>query len=273
MKPEDGCNGMFSDTELQAYIDNQLDPQRHKLIQAYLAEHPGVDATLQVRDYQAINQNLHAAFNAVLDEPIPERLQQVIKVQGARTRTRIFRPWLQAATLATVLLLGCALGWLLRGYGQNLSNQAQILAANALPEQALLAHNVYTRERRHAVEVVAEEEKHLVAWLSKRLGKEMRAPQLSTLGFELLGGRLLASNDGPAAHFMYQNEDGQRLTLFVLRKPDVDAATAFQFTRKDKISTFYWIDGELGYALSGDIGKARLSELARFVEKQLQSTP
>ena len=264
MKPEDGCNGSFSEAELQAYVDNQLDPQRRQAVQAYLTENPQL--ALQVLDYQTINQALHTEFDNVLDEPIPTRLQaETVKRE---TAAGSYRPWLQAAVLGIVLLLGGILGWLLRGYETTLFKQPT-QAVNALTEQAVLAHNVYTRERRHAVEVVAAEEKHLVAWLSKRLGKEMRAPQLSALGFELLGGRLLASNDGPAAHFMYQNEAGERLTLFVLRKPTVDAATAFQFTSKDRVNTFYWIDGELGYALSGEIEKTQLSEIARAVEAQL----
>ena len=263
MKPEDGCNGLFSEAELQAYVDNQLDSQQRQAIHAYLAENP--QAALQVLDYQAINQGLHSEFDSVLGEPIPERLQALMA--NKETSKRSYRVWPQAAALMAVLLLGGVFGWLIRDYGLQLAQQT--LTANALPEQAVLAHNVYTRERRHAVEVVAEEEKHLVAWLSKRLGKDMRVPQLSELGFELLGGRLLASNDGPAAHFMYQNEAKERLTLFVLRKPMVNAATAFQFTSQGKINTFYWIDGELGYALSGEIEKMRLSEIARIVEAQL----
>jgi len=51
--------------------------------------------------------------------------------------------------------------------------------------------------------------------LSKRLNRTLTIPSLHEYGFELVGGRLLPGEDGPAAQFMYQNANGERLTLYM----------------------------------------------------------
>ena len=89
-------------------------------------------------------------------------------------------------------------------------------------------HVVYLLEHRHAVEVKAAEEKHLVDWLSKHLGHAVRAPGLTEAGFELAGGRMLPDAGWPAAQFMYEGGGGRRVTLYVRSgRPDTD--TAFRF--------------------------------------------
>jgi anti-sigma factor RsiW len=143
------------------------------------------------------------------------------------------------------------------------------MARTHFVDNAFTAHVVYTPEVRHPVEVSADEEKHLVGWLSKRLGARVEAPSLSRLGYELLGGRLLASDGGPAAQFMYQNQAGKRLTLFVRHKRDAEQDTAFRFAKRNGIQGFYWVDRELGYALIGDIDRSNISQAAHIVYTEL----
>ena len=38
---------------------------------------------------------------------------------------------------------------------------------------------------------------------------------------------------------------------------------------EDKVAVFYWIDGRLGYALSGELPKPELLEIATSVYRQL----
>src|SRR6266702_4110013 len=117
--------------------------------------------------------------------------------------------------------------------------------------------------------VNADEEEHLVSWLSKRLGTALKAPKLAPLGYELVGGRLLAGPQGPVAHFMYQDARGQRLTLYVSRQRGEPRDTAFRFSQEDRVSVFYWVDGNFGYALSGEVRKEQLLKVADVVYKQL----
>src|SRR5260221_14017561 len=101
----------------------------------------------------------------------------------------------------------------------------------SLPRLAATAHAVYSPEVRHPVEVTADDEQHLVNWLSKRLGTTLKAPKLGPGGYDLVGGRLLSGPQGPVAHFMYQVARGQRLTLYVSQQNGEPRATAFRFSQ------------------------------------------
>ena len=137
-----------------------------------------------------------------------------------------------------------------------------------------MAFAVYSSEKRHPVEVSAVEQAHLVQWLSKRLGRPLKVPVLTERGYALLGGRLLpgdASQPGsPRAQFMYENADGDRLTLYVavFAPGTTPAGAEFRLLRQDGRTTLYWADGDFGYALSAQ-PSVELQPLAQRVHQQL----
>ena len=202
------------------------------------------------------NNLLHRAFDPVMTEPIPARMH-------------LKRPaWLDYARAAVFIAVGIGIGlsipWM------RPAPQASAIAITPLPIRAARAHLVYSPEVRHPVEVEAKEQDHLVKWLSKRLDLQLKVPVLSSEGFELLGGRLLPGTDGPVAQFMYQDATGKRLTLYVTRPHKGDEITAFRFAQEGRVSVFYWIDRDCGYALSGELDKPQLSRVATVVYRQLE---
>lgn len=202
---------------------------------------------------------LHERFDPVLLEPIPARLH-------------LRRPpWIGYARAAAVLAVGIAIGLALphAWRGSPEAGLAGMPAAPALPARAARAHLVYAAEVRHPVEVDASQQEHLVAWLSKRLGTKLKVPVLAAEGYELLGGRLLPGPEGPVAQFMYQESGGRRLTLYVSARAKDEGQTAFRFVREGPVSVFYWIDGNWGYALSGEVERPVLSRLSSSVYRQL----
>lgn len=248
----------IQEADLQSYVDGRLDSARRAAVEAYLAQNPAERQRLM--DYRRIDADLRRAFDPVLDEPIPARLQL-----SARRATRLSSTRLrQAAAAAWFMLFGGALGW----FAHERINQP-MLAQESFVQQALGAHAVYVSEVRHPVEVEASQAQHLVAWLSKRLGATIRAPALDGLGFQLLGGRLLPDDGKPAAQFMYQDAGGRRLTLYVRRGLANPRDTAFQFAEQDGKSAFYWIDRDLAYALIGDLERPVLDRAAHVVYQQL----
>jgi anti-sigma factor RsiW len=174
------------------------------------------------------------------------------------------RPALRYAAVAGWLMLGGVGGWYLHDY--SVAKSADTIA---FAHRAAVAHIVYSPEVRHPVEVGADQEAHLVAWLSKRIGGSLKVPQLTPLGYQLVGGRLLPGNLGPVAQFMFQDGSGQRLTLYVRNGGGEAKETAFRYAQERGISVFYWIDGRFGYALSGEIDKSELLRVAKVVYQQL----
>jgi len=246
----------LNESELQAYTDGQLDPLRLAEVEAWLAVHP--DDAERVVSYRLQNAALHALFDPVLNEAIPQRLGR-----PERNSWSMF-PQLRYAAVVAWLAIGGTLGWLLHD-----ARETPSVAAMSLASQAAIAHTVYSPEVRHPVEVGADQEAHLTAWLSKRLGAPLKVPHLAATGYELVGGRLLPGSNGPAAQFMYQDARGQRLTLYVRTDKADNQETAFRYAREENVGVFYWIDGPFGYALSGDLEKSELLRVAQLVYQQL----
>jgi anti-sigma factor RsiW len=101
-----------------------------------------------------------------------------------------------------------------------------------------------------------------VQWLSKRLGKTLRTPDFTALGYQLIGGRLLPGDKGPAAQFMYQDARGARLTLYVSTPTDGVPASAFRYDEEQRARVLYWTDRDLHFALAGEADRAQLLNLA-----------
>ncbi len=240
-----------NEAELHSYVDGGLSETARAEIEAWLRAHPE-DAD-RVRAYAEQNAMLRSLYDPVLHEPVPAVLLAV----------RV-RAWRLYAAAAAIFALGIGLGWFVRG--EFIIPQ---VVPTSLARQAATAHVVYSPEVRHPVEVTAKEEDHLVGWLSKRLGTTLKAPKLGPLGYDLVGGRLLSGPQGPVAHFMYQDGRGQRLTLYVSRQRGEPRDTAFRFSQEDRVSVFYWVDGNFGYALSGEIKREQLLQVAEVVYKQL----
>jgi len=241
----------ITEAELHAYVDGALAEGDRAGVEAWLASHP--EDAERLRAYAEQNTLLRSFYNPVLEEPVPAKLLAVRP-----------RAWWGYAAAAGIFALGIGLGWFVRG----VFITPQVVPV-PLARQAAIAHVVYSPEVRHPVEVTADEEEHLVRWLSKRLGTALKAPKLAPLGYELVGGRLLSGPQGPVAHFMYQDVRGQRLTLYVSRQRGEPRDTAFRFSQEERVSVFYWVDGNFGYALSGEVRRDQLLKVADVVYKQL----
>lgn len=245
-----------SENDLNAWADGELPEARRAEVETYLAAHPEDAARLQA--YRRNDLALEARYAPVLDEDVPARL-----VQGRRAGPRRFA--LRAAAAVAWIFLGGIAGWYLHALkGGGLQSETPSWA-----RRAAIAHVVYSPEVRHPVEVPAEQEAHLAAWLSKRLGTPLKIPRLDAVGFGLVGGRLLPGDQGPVAQFMYQDGQGQRLTLYVRTNRDQNREISLRFAQEGNVRQFYWIDRSLGYVLSGEVGKEDLLAVATAVYKQL----
>jgi anti-sigma factor RsiW len=254
----------ISEAQLHALADGVLPEEQRAAVDAHLCAHPQ-DAA-RVDAWREQNRQLRALFDPVLDEAAPPHLMQAASPPAANGAWQ--RPAMQAAAAIVLVIAGGAGGWLLRG-GDSVTASASPIS---LARSAAIAHAVYTPEVRHPVEVGVEQEAHLVQWLSKRLGSKLQPPVLSPLGYHLIGGRLLPGDgDGPVAQFMYEEGTGKRLTLYVARERAGKQETAFRYTQEKDLSVFYWIDGQMGYALSARLPKAELGKIADAVYAQLES--
>lgn len=253
-------DNQITDADLHAYVDGQLSREHRIEVERYLETHP--EERARVSSYRAINKALHKRYSAIADEPVPERLRRRIPTPA---RFRVGGMGRIAAAMAW-LMIGGVLGAALQ---QRLAPPGAIGVEADLIRPAAFAHAVYTPERRHAVDVMADQEEHLVDWLSSRLHTRIRAPNLSGIGYHLVGGRLLPSTNRMAAQFMYEDAGGQRITLYVRTGAWENGETAFRYAHEDGVGVFYWIDGAKGYAVSGQLNKQALLRITTVVYQEL----
>jgi anti-sigma factor RsiW len=250
----------LSDDELQAYADNQLPAGRAREVTAALERDPALAG--RIADIRRMNAQLRDALDPWLAETLPRRLVTAAAPRNRR-RSVLSRTWPALATAAS-LVIGVASGWILRG---------EVLQEQGTPvtfqRQAALTHALYATDVNRPVEIWANEEERMVRWLSKRLSFQLRAPNLNSMGFALVGGRLVAGNERPGALFMYENADKQRISLLVRKDAERSRETAFRYALEDGVGVFYWIDDTCGYALSGNLDRKQLLSIARVVYGQL----
>jgi anti-sigma factor RsiW len=252
----------ISESELHAFIDGELSAEEHAEIELLLAA--GGPEQALVAELRDLNDALRARYAGCLGEPVPPAMTLHL-TRFARNRPGPVRRLLRPAAGIALLVASAAAGYLARGLiTQPRGPEAAFVAT------AMGAHTVYVPEVRHPVEVKADEA-HLVRWLAKRVGADVRAPALAGAGWKLMGGRLLPDQEGhPAAQFMYEDATGRRLTLYMRKETGLDN-TAFRFAERDGFGAFYWIDRPLAYALTGRLSRSELMTLADLVYGQLEA--
>jgi anti-sigma factor RsiW len=257
---------LIREDDLQASVDGRLPPERAELLETYLTAHP--EERDRLSQYAEQREALRAAFAAPSSEPASTRLR-VADLLAARRRRR-HRELAQIAAAIALLVLGGLGGWTAHEIVPRLTVSASATLATTVFDDAIAAHRTFSVETRHPVEVGASEEAHLVQWLSKRLGRRLIAPDLRPLGFQLMGGRLLPAESGPAALFMYEDGKGIRLSCYYLSVASAEE-TEFKFREQNGISAFYWVDDGLAYAIAANTSRDVLLKIAELVYQQNSS--
>lgn len=289
---------------LHAWLDGELPPAQQEAVTLWLDEHP--EEAARVRLWAADREALRVRLDPLLHEPVPVALQQAVwrtevagtgGVSGGGTgqaQPPGGRGW-QGWRLAAGFVAGVAVALGAQqfvGQGPAASGGSAGVAAGAWPQAAAVAHAVYVPEVRHPVEVStrtgtgadAQQEAHLAAWLTKRIGRPVRLFDFRDEGFALVGGRLLPGGTGPSAQLMYEEASGRRITVYLQAAPDEPRAgpqrpgaepVQFRYEQQGELGLFYWVEGEpgqaTGYALVGALPKDRLLALARHLDAQLAS--
>ena len=247
-----------TEDELHAYVDGELPGDRRAAVETWLATHP--DDAARVNAWRAQADAIRTRFAGIDSEPVPARL-------ALEKITRMRRPSmaLAAAVVLFAIVLGGAAGWWAHGASAGGAQDRYVTA------DALRAYQLYVVEVRHPVEVAGVEREHLVRWLSKRLDYEVLAPELENIGLKLVGGRLLPGRKAPAAFFMYEGPSGERFTLYCSRSRTPD--TAMCYNTEGQAASFYWVDGDVAYVVSGEADKDQLQKIAQAMYEQLENRP
>ncbi|WP_286939875.1 anti-sigma factor family protein [Achromobacter sp. UBA4530] len=224
----------IDDLTRNAYVDGQLDPSQLQELQAYLRAHPDEAQELEAwrRDAQRLREG--AGGDGLPGNPA---LDPAAVRAGLRVRTR--RRMAMAASLAVAVAIGGVTGW---------SARDTALANRVLPMQdAMQAYRLFASADAPQPDVRADAG-DLQGWLDEYFAHAERLPNLSDSGFRPVGARLLATDQGPAALVIYDNE-GQRATFYI-RPPGPGGQFLAQGSRRDgELVARYWSGQGYNYAL------------------------
>lgn len=252
----------FSERDIHMALDGELPGEDRMAYDSWLKANPEMAA--RSARYLADTEALRSALADVLSEPVPPRLTKTLLGEAGARRQGLPSRWWLAAAAAVLLALGGLGGYFAGLSGLGIEDPAQ----DQLAEEAIAAHVIYAAEKRHAVEVPASDKGHMETWLSNRIGLRLVAPDLAPDGFHLVGGRLLPAGSHKAAMLLYEDDAGNRISMFIT----AEAAAGGKGTYADATDgprAVYWLDKGYGCAVVGSLPGGRLNAVATSAYRQL----
>lgn len=236
-----------TEDELQAFVDDRLDRDRARDVEAYLASHP--DERARVASYRRNTEELRVMLAGASVLPPNPRLDPLAIRRDLRQRSQ--RRAMLCASLVVALGIGALGGWKARSMS--------LPEATAPMDDAVDAYRTFATDRVRPVEMTARDGGELQTWLSGRLGRPVALPDLAPYGFDLLGGRLLSTGNGPAVLLMYEDRGGQRVSFYIRPSSRPGELTG---TRHDGgLATKYWFRNGYGFAVVGRADDPRIGEV------------
>lgn len=251
----------ITEDDLQAYVDRVLEPERQAEVADYLGEHP--DVAKRVAAFSGQRDLLRAALAPIAEEPLPPELNLSRIIENRARRPSMVR-WAMAAML--LLSIGGLGGWAVRG-----ALQASPGGLVALAQEATASYSVYAPDRVRPVEVRASDSTQLVQWVSDRLHRPVKVPDLTTSGYRLMGGRLVATSHGPAAMFMYDDDRGSRVVVLTRPMSSADQNAPMTPQSQGDVGGLAWADDGVGYSLVGQAAPESLRPIANEVRRQARA--
>ena len=251
----------ITEDDLHAYVDHALEPERRAEVATYLDDHP--DVAKRVGAFAGQRELLREALAPIAEEPLPPELNLSRIIEQRSRRPSVIR-WAMAAML--LLCIGGVSGWVARD-----TLQPSPGGMVALAQEATASYNVYAPDRIRPVEVRASDSAQLVQWVSERLHRPVKVPDLTDSGYRLMGGRLVATQHGPAAMFMYEDDHGSRLVMLTRPMSSADQNAPMTSQSHGDVGGFAWADDGVGYSLVGHAAPESLRPIANEVRKQARA--
>ncbi|WP_085718276.1 anti-sigma factor [Pseudomonas sp. B28(2017)] len=226
-----------SERDLHAYVDHQLSDADRRLVETFLANNP--EMSTQVRAWQLDAQQLRAALGGALQQPANPNLDPAL------IRRRLKRQSRRHLASAAVLLIAVGVG----GFSGWQARQMTLVGAPLPMTDALQAYRLIAQQEILPADYKAGDDGDMQGWLDRYFTRANRLPDLAGAGFKPVSGRLLSTDQGPAAMVVYQNLRGQKISFYV-RPPGPKNFMLPRGSRSDgDLQAEYWSGGGYNYAM------------------------
>lgn len=226
---------MPTEPELHAYVDGELDETRRRQIDALVASHP--DLAREVEQIRLDMQRLRASLEPPPHDT-PARLDPFRIRRGLRDRAR--HRVAIAASLVMALGVGGLGGWQTRELALR---QSYPPMADAMSAYRIFAVSATPQ----MVDVKATDTGELQTWLNRHFVEPAPLPDFSAYGFRPVGGRLMSTEQGPAAMILYQNPQQQAIVYYVRPRGELRFHNGAR--TEGNLMAQYWRNGRYLYAV------------------------
>lgn len=242
-----------SERDLHAYVDHQLSDADRRLVETFLACNPEMSA--QVRAWQLDARQLRAALGGALQQPANPNLDPAL------IRLRLKRQSRRHLASAAVLLIAVGVG----GFSGWQARQMTLASAPLPMTDALQAYRLIAQQEILPADYKASDDGDMQGWLDRYFTRANRLPDLAGAGFKAVSGRLLSTDQGPAAMVVYQNLRGQKISFYV-RPPGPKNFMLPRGSRSDgDLQAEYWSGGGYNYAMVSPADTAAAQMLRQTV--------
>ncbi len=282
----------FSDVDLHAFVDGQVNPERRALIDAYLKATPAEAARVDL--WRRQNEAIRSVFAGAASEPVPlwltisqvaagreqpgvggadpiqdNRLTRQATRRRANStparRSKAERFWKPACIAFVAFAAGLAVPYAIpvwpAAVERWLPDTPRMQQMEQLASRTTEAERIFGSDPDRPVEIIDAPRGSLAAWFKRHVAFPVRVPDLTRAGWMLRGGRIVPSDLGPAALTVYENETGDRLSIVVARvRNPAPADTAFTIL---KGPTLVWLDGPVGFGIATSKDGSWLADNAR----------
>ncbi|MHB2139710.1 anti-sigma factor family protein [Pseudomonas monsensis] len=227
-----------SERDLHAYVDHQLSDADRRALDTWLASHP--DQAAQVRAWQQDAQQLRAALGGALLQPANPALDPAMIRQRRKRQTQ--RHLASAAVLLMAVGIGGFSGWQAR--------EMTLVRPSLLPmTDALQAYRLIAQQGMLPADYKVADNGDMQRWLDRYFTRASRLPDLTAAGFQPVSGRLLSTDEGPAAMVIYEDGGGHKVSFYV-RPPGPKNTFLPRGSRSDgDLQAQYWSGGGYNYAM------------------------
>jgi anti-sigma factor RsiW len=246
---------------LPAYLDDELDVSDSLRVQKHLA---ACQDCQQTQEHQLVlrsalrDPELRAYPSADFSRRIEAAVRRAAKEEARARRSSRFEflriesfRWLPAAA---VLLLVTTIGAFLVTNSLR-SSQQQLIAS------AVLTGHIRSLQPNHLIDVPSSDRHTVKPWFQGRLDFSPPVPDLSELGWTLVGGRLDYVDGRPVAVIVYQRRM-HNINVFLWPNHG-PAGDAIRQEEAQGYQILHWNGAEMTYWVVSDLNNAELLELAR----------
>lgn len=223
--------------DLHAYVDHQLSDADRHLVETYLANNAEVAA--QVRAWQYDAQQLRAALSGALQQSANPGLDPAMIRQRVKHQSR--RHLASAAVLLIAVSVGGLGGWQAR--------QMTLVSAPLPMTDAMQAYRLIAQQGILPADYTISDDGDMQGWLDRYFNQAQRLPNLTAAGYTPISGRLLSTEQGPAAMVVYEDQSGHKVSFYV-RPPGPKNTLLPRGSRSDgELQAEYWSGAGYNYAM------------------------